>query len=188
MRTNLSIPAAICALALGAGLAACGGDDNSSDTTAAGGSSSASSNTVSTKSVGGVGNVLVDSNGAALYTNNMDNGPTIACNGSCAAIWVPVAGPSSGQPTASDASVQAKLGTVDRPDGATQVTFDGKPLYTFTQDSPGKVTGDGLTDSFGGTTFTWTAAAVGGAASGASGATTTTAPADGGSGGGYGGY
>ena len=55
----------------------------------------------------------------------------------------------------------------------------GKPLYSFVQDSPGQVTGNGVSDSFGGTNFTWTAATVGGAPS-ASGATTTTSGSNGG--------
>ena len=67
--------------------------------------------------------------------------------------------PSGGQPSSSDSAVQAKLGVTNG-----QVTFGGKPLYTFVQDSPGQATGNGATDSFGGTSFTWTAAMSGGAA------------------------
>jgi len=182
------IPAAIGAIALTVGLAACGGSDNSSDTSVAGTSSPAAGDTVSTKSIGGVGNVLVDSNGAALYTNDMDTGSKLACTDSCTAIWVPLTAPSGGQPTSRDGSVQSKLGTIDRTGGSTQVTFEGKPLYTFSEDTAGQVTGNGFSDSFAGTQFTWTAATVGGSAAGSSGATTTTAPSSGGSSGGYGGY
>jgi hypothetical protein len=35
------------------------------------------------------------------------------------------------------------------------VTYNGKRLYTFALDKPGKVTGDGARDSFGGRSFTW---------------------------------
>jgi Secreted repeat of unknown function len=43
--------------------------------------------------------------------------------------------------------------------GDRQLTLDGAPLYTFTLDkAPGEVTGDDLTDSFGGVEFTWHAA------------------------------
>ena len=52
----------------------------------------------------------------------------------------------------------AKLGVVKGPGGKSQVTFGGKPLYTFVQDSPGQPTGNGAMDSFDGTSFTWTAA------------------------------
>jgi predicted lipoprotein with Yx(FWY)xxD motif len=84
--------------------------------------------------------------------------------------------PSSGQPTSSDQAVQPKLGVVMAGKGGNQVTFDGKPLYTFAQDSAGKVTGNGVTDSFGGTSFTWTVASTG--------ATSTSSSASSGSGGG----
>ncbi len=57
-------------------------------------------------------------------------------------------------PTGS-ADVTGMLGTVKRPDGTGQVTLDGAPLYTFAEDSPGQVTGDGVQDSFGGKDFTW---------------------------------
>ena len=55
--------------------------------------------------------------------------------------------------------MQAKLDAAV--EGGSQVTFGGKPLYTFVQDSPGQVTGNGVTDSFGGTSFTWTVASTG---------------------------
>jgi predicted lipoprotein with Yx(FWY)xxD motif len=168
---------------LAVALAACGGSDNSSDTTSATASPAAGGDTVSTKSISGSGTVLVDSKGAALYTNNRDSGMNVACTGSCTAIWVPLMAPSSGQPTSSDQAVQAKLGVV-MANGGSQVTWGGKPLYTFVQDSPGQVTGNGVTDQFSGTSFTWTAATAGGAPPASSG-NTTTAGSTGGGGGGY---
>jgi predicted lipoprotein with Yx(FWY)xxD motif len=178
--------ASFCLLAVA--LAACGGSSNSSDATSTTASAPAGGDTVSTKSIGGVGDVLFDSKGNALYTNDMDSGSKVACTGECTAIWVPVAAPSAGQPTSNDSSVQAKLGTVMRPDGTSQITFGGKPLYSFVQDSPGKVTGNGFSDSFGGTSFTWTAATAGGTPPPSSGNTTTAGSAGGGYGGGGGGY
>lgn len=158
-RAPLLTIAAVALVALG--LAACGGGNNSSDNASAAANTTAGgSGTVSTKSISGVGTVLVDSQGMALYTNNQDSGMNVACTGSCTAIWVPVMAPSSGQPSSSDQAVQAKLGTVKSKDGS-QVTFGGKPLYTFVQDSPGQVTGNGFTDNFGGTSFTWTVASTG---------------------------
>jgi len=166
---------------LAIGLAACGSNSSSSSTTASTvASTGGAASTVSTKSISGVGSVLVDAKGDALYTNNQDSGFKIACTGSCISIWVPLAAPSGGQPTSDNASVQAKLGVVKGPGGTSQVTFGGKPLYTFVQDSPGQATGNGVKDSFGGTNFTWTAATAPGAATSPS-ATTST----GSSGGGY---
>jgi len=163
------------------GLAACGGsnDDNSDKAPAATG---AGGRTVTTQSISGIGDALVDSSGKVLYTNDMDTGSKIACTGQCLTEWVPLAAPSGGKPTSDDSAVQAKLGTVKRPDGSSQVTFGGLPIYTFVEDSPGQVTGNGFVDSFGGTQFTWTAATADGAPSGSSGTTTSS-----GSGGSYGG-
>lgn len=180
---------------LAIGLAACGGSSNSS-----GGSSNAAStipaqtagggsNTVATKSVSGVGTVLVDSKGDVLYSNNQDTGSKMACTAACQSIWPPAMA-SGGQPTSSDSSVQAKLAVTNG-----QLTFNGQPLYTFVQDSPGEATGNGVTDSFGGTSFTWTVAMAGGtASSGSTGAapsgsatTSSSSSSSGGmSGGGYG--
>jgi predicted lipoprotein with Yx(FWY)xxD motif len=185
-RTPLLTVAVMALVAIG--LAACGGSSNSSDSASAAANTTASgSDTVSTKSISGVGTVLVDSKGNALYTNNQDSGMNVACTGSCTAIWVPLMAPSSGQPTSSDQAVQAKLGMV-KSKGGSQVTFGGKPLYTFVQDSPGQVTGNGFTDNFGGTSFTWTVASTGQVSSTA---TTTSGSSSGGgsssgSSGGYG--
>jgi predicted lipoprotein with Yx(FWY)xxD motif len=181
----------IAAVALVAiGLAACGGSDNNSNSSAGATDGMASSaggggQTVSTKSFSGVGNVLVDSSGAALYTNDMDTASKIACTDQCLTEWVPLAAPSEGQPSSDDSAVQAKLGTVKRPDGSGQVTLGGMPLYTFVEDGPGQATGNGFADSFGGTDFVWTAATASGNAAPPS--TTTTGTSTGGSSGGYGG-
>jgi predicted lipoprotein with Yx(FWY)xxD motif len=180
----------IAAMALVAiGVAACGGsgdNDNSSSSSAGGmADTGGSGQTVATKSVSGAGNALVDSSGKVLYTNDMDTGSKIACTADCLTEWVPLAAPSSGQPSADDSTVQAKLGTVKRPDGSSQVTFGGLPLYTFVEDGPGQATGNGFADSFGGTNFVWTAATASGNAAPSS--TTTTGSSSGESTGGYGG-
>jgi predicted lipoprotein with Yx(FWY)xxD motif len=157
---------------LAIGLAACGGSsnsDNSSSNAAASApaQTSSGSDTVSTKSVSGVGTVLVDSKGDVLYTNNQDTASKMACTSACQSIWPPLMASSGGQPTSSDSAVQSKLGLANG-----QVTYNGMPLYTFVQDSPGQATGNGVTDSFSGTSFTWTAAAAGGATA-SSGSSTT---------------
>jgi predicted lipoprotein with Yx(FWY)xxD motif len=180
----LSVLAATVVIAVG--VAACGDDDSDSDTSGQAVATNAASSTVSVESMGG-NDVLVDAQGAALYTNDRDTGSKIACTGECASIWIPVE-LSGGQPSADDASLQAKLGVITRSDGAKQVTFDGKPLYSFAEDMPGEVTGDGFSDSFGGTDFVWSVATPTGAATGATGAQTQTDTSedDDSGGGGYG--
>src|SRR4051812_8631880 len=175
---------------LAVALAACGGSSNSSDNGSSNAASTApattssGSDTVSTKSVSGVGTVLVDSKGDVLYSNNQDTASKMACTASCQTIW-PALMASGGQPTSSDSAVQAKLGVSNG-----QVTFDGQPPYTFVEDSPRQATGNGFMDSFDGTSFTWTAASSGGtttssssSSSGAPAPTTSSSPSGGSSGG-----
>ncbi len=178
------------AAVLAVGLAACGGDDDSDSTEASSAaatnaSANGAADTVTVKSIDG-NDVLVDAQGNALYTNDMDSASAIACTGECAAIWIPLAAPSTGQPASGDSSVEGELGTVDRADGTSQVTFDGMPLYTFTEDGPGQVTGDGFADSFGGTAFVWTVASTDEGASADAGGGETTTSGGASDGGGYG--
>jgi predicted lipoprotein with Yx(FWY)xxD motif len=168
---------------LAVGLAACGGGDDSSDsasTPAAGTTGTTGGQTVATRSISGVGDVLVDSSGAVLYTNDMETGSKIVCTDECLTEWVPLAAPSGQNPTTSDSTLESKLGTTKRPDGSSQVTFGGIPLYTFVEDRPGQATGDGFADSFGGTDFVWTAARAGGGSGGSGAAPTTQSSSEGG--------
>jgi predicted lipoprotein with Yx(FWY)xxD motif len=131
-------------------LAACGGSGSG------GGNAS---DTVSAETLGNSGRVLVDSGGKALYTAQQESGTGVLCTGGCLSFWTPLT-IHSGNPTAS--SVTGMLGVAERPDGTRQVTFNGKRLYTFAEDSPGQVTGNGLTDTFGGQPFTWQVVSLGG--------------------------
>jgi predicted lipoprotein with Yx(FWY)xxD motif len=158
---------ALGALAASLALAACGGGSSDSSTP------SASGTTVAIKSVDGIGDVLVDSSGRALYASDVEAGGDVRCTGACTSFWKPLT-VGSGKPTgATDAG---KLGVVKRPDGASQVTVDGKLLYTFSEDTPGKVEGNGFTDDFDGHHFTWNAVLAGGKSTGASGGGNDTAP------------
>jgi predicted lipoprotein with Yx(FWY)xxD motif len=153
---KLLLPLALGVLVLAA--AACG---SSSGGAASGSTSSGTTTTVSVKHVDGVGNVLVDSKGEALYSPMQEAGGKVLCTGSCTSIWLPLTTSGSAKPTGTS-DVSAKLGTLERPDGAVQVTYQGKPLYTFVEDtSPGTVTGNGFQDKFDGQEFTWRVASVG---------------------------
>ena len=154
-------------LAASLALAACGGGPAQTATKPADtAKTSNSATTLSVKSVGGIGDVLVDSTGKALYASNVEMGGKVACINGCTEFWQPLT-VASGTPTApADAG---KLGVVKRPDGTRQVTADGKLLYTFSEDSPGKVTGNGFSDQFDGQHFTWNAVLAGGKQAGDSG-------------------
>jgi predicted lipoprotein with Yx(FWY)xxD motif len=190
-RRALSLNAVAIAVAA-LGLAACGSSKSKTSSSASTGPSSPSGAPVSLKSIGGR-RVLATSSGQAVYFDDQDVGSKILCTGSCAKIWVPVS------VSASSSSLGDSLGTVKRPDGTTQVTFKGHPLYTFASEGSGQLTGDGVHDSFNGQSFTWHVASKSGASSsttagGASapnaaspGATSTTSSPSGSSGGGSGG-
>jgi predicted lipoprotein with Yx(FWY)xxD motif len=145
--------AALPALTIGVlALAGCGSGGSS---TTASGSGQGSGKVVTVSDASGR-SVLVDAQGKALYVSDEERGGRVLCtSGACGAIWTPltVAGKSS---LTAPPPLAKKLGTVSRPDGRTQVTLDGRPLYTFSFDhSAGQVNGDGTRDSFDGTDFTW---------------------------------
>ena len=143
-----------------------------------GGTSGADSgSTVSTHSVAGVGTALTGADGRTLYFAEQETNGQIKCTGTCLSFWIPVTISTGTTPTAGT-GVTGTLATLNRPDGSVQVTYDGKPLYTFAQDrGPGVANGNGFEDSFDGTAFTWHAATPSGAA--ATGTTPTeTAGAD----------
>jgi predicted lipoprotein with Yx(FWY)xxD motif len=94
-----------------------------------------------------LGRILVDGHGMTLYLFEKDKGTTSTCNGSCAHFWPPVT--TTGGPKPGQGITAARLGTTKRSDGATEVTYNGHPLYYYIGDTkPGDMTGQGL-DAFG---------------------------------------
>jgi predicted lipoprotein with Yx(FWY)xxD motif len=139
-------------------LAACGGSSSDSATP------SGSTQTVGVKAIDGIGNVLVDSSGKALYASDVEADGKVHWTSS--SFWKPLT-VDSGAPTA--AAGVGKLGVITRPDGARQVTTNGRLLYTFTEDSPGKAEGNGFSDDLSGEHFTWNAVLAGGTVASGSG-------------------
>jgi len=89
--------------------------------------------------IGGVA-VLTNAQGLTLYWFAPDTPTTSRCTGECAAYWPPVGGDSRVGP-----GVTGKLGTIRRPGGGLQATYDGHPLYTYIGDSgPGQAKGNKL--------------------------------------------
>jgi predicted lipoprotein with Yx(FWY)xxD motif len=152
------------ALAIGAvavALAACGGGGEGGDSSnASAADSGAGSGTVSIQNVDAT-DVLVDSAGRALYSADVENGGRIRCTGACTSIWDPV-GASAKEAESASADLDVDLGTVKRPDGDRQLTFEGRPLYRFTEEGPGQLDGDGFVDDFEGIHFEWDAATTAG--------------------------
>jgi predicted lipoprotein with Yx(FWY)xxD motif len=124
-------------------LAACGGNSNNGSGAGAGGGAGKGVLTVNTANVSGIGTVLVDARGFTLYHLKTETTSNLQCTGSCRSTWPPLL-LSSGQPTGG-AQVTGTLATFTRPDGGTQVTYDGLTLYTYSGDSgPGQSHGQGI--------------------------------------------
>ncbi|MGO9658480.1 MAG: hypothetical protein ACLQVK_02820 [Acidimicrobiales bacterium] len=97
---------------------------------------------VKTANVHKYGKVLVDQKGLALYYNADDKPSHWACTGACLVVWPPLTVP-PGETLAQLSSGIRGVGTVPGVTGR-QATWDGKPLYTFSHDSPGTVKGEGI--------------------------------------------
>jgi predicted lipoprotein with Yx(FWY)xxD motif len=141
-------------------VAACGSSGGNAGSPGASGStgtsgSTATASAVSARQLSGVGTVLVNSSGMTIYSVKTPaelNG-NIKCTGTCLSFWFPVTA-SSVNPGSS--GLPGKLDTIHRPDGGTQLTYNGRPLYTFKLDTAaGQAHGNNYTDSFNGITFTW---------------------------------
>lgn len=125
-------------------LAACG---DSSDTTTTGSDDTSSTSAAASGTVrvadSSLGDILVDERGMTLYLFTNDSEGTSVCEGSCAELWPPLAADDA--PTAGAGVDGAKLSTITRPDGSTQVAYAGHPLYFYARDSAaGDVGGQGV--------------------------------------------
>ncbi|MGH9081677.1 MAG: COG4315 family predicted lipoprotein, partial [Acidimicrobiales bacterium] len=110
---------------------------------------------VSTAPAGALGTILVDRSGFTLYRFSMDGPGKTTCTGGCASEWPPLTVPTA-HVTAGTGIAASELGTITRPDGMLQVTFNDMPLYRFGGDKKaGDTTGQGVA----GTWFLVTASA-----------------------------
>ena len=124
-------------MALALVLSACassGSSSTASSTPTAPASSAASSapassgTTLEVKTIGGQ-QVVTNSKGFTLYWFAPDTPTTSKCTGSCPETWPPVKGPATAM-----SGVTGTLGTITRPDGTKQATYDGHPLYAYAGD------------------------------------------------------
>jgi predicted lipoprotein with Yx(FWY)xxD motif len=89
-----------------------------------------------------LGQVLVEASGYVVYTYAKDpkNGaPT--CTGSCNTTWVPVIGKPQ---VTQGVTIPGSFAVVTTPSGKKQVTYNGKPLYTYKDAGPLVTTGNGV--------------------------------------------
>jgi predicted lipoprotein with Yx(FWY)xxD motif len=170
-RLRWSAGASLATVATAGLLAACAGPGGAaSPASRAGGQGPAASGgaVITARQLSGVGAVLVDRAGKTIYSPEQEATRKILCTSSCLSFWFPVTVASAHVPGRAS-GIGGVLGTIRRPDdGKIQLTYNGKPLYTFRLDrSPGQDHGNNFRDSFGGTSFTWQAVTTtGGAARG----------------------
>lgn len=94
-----------------------------------------------TKTSSSVGQYLTDPSGNPLYTYGGDSSGSSNVSGSLLASWPAY------QDTGSTTGLPTNVSTIKRTDnGQTQFTYKGMPLYTFVSDSPGQVTGNGVSN------------------------------------------
>jgi predicted lipoprotein with Yx(FWY)xxD motif len=115
---------------------------------ATGGSKSTTSTvTVSTRSVSGLGTILVNSAGKTLYLFAPDKRKKVTCFKTCAKIWPPLKLPVGAKIVAKGSAKQALLGS-DKDAavaGGRVVTYNHWPLYTYLGDpKPGVAAGQAL--------------------------------------------
>lgn len=90
-----------------------------------------------------IGAYLTDGKGMSLYMFEKDAPNHSNCHDDCAKAWPPLL--TQGAPSAGAEVDKSKLATIKRPDGTTQVTYAGMPLYYYAKDTaPGDVKGQDI--------------------------------------------
>jgi predicted lipoprotein with Yx(FWY)xxD motif len=98
--------------------------------------------TIIARDAGALGTILTTSDGFTLYTFDNDTAGSgeSACVDACASAWPPFP---VADATASGAD--GEIGTITRPDGSPQTTYNGMPLYMYSGDAAaGDTNGDGV--------------------------------------------
>jgi|SRR5579862_1864112 len=100
---------------------------------------------ITTRSVSGLGKILVNSQGRTLYMFVPDKHKSVTCHGQCAKIWPPVFLPAGGKIVAAGGVKQALLSSDKDSTGGRVVTYNHWPLYLYLGDpKAGAVSGQAL--------------------------------------------
>jgi len=113
-------------------LSACGAKTN---TPAAQTSSTAPAVVVDARALSKLGTALVDGRGMTLYLNTKEKDGKIVCTGQCATNWPALTVPAGTTAMAGNGVRASLLGTVMRPDGTFEVTYNKWPLHMFAGDA-----------------------------------------------------
>ncbi len=111
----------------------------------AGGAGTQKTATVKLVKTADYGKVLATSRGLTLYHYTDEARGKVDCKGACAKLWPPLLVKAGTKPTTGAGLAASKLGTVKRPDGGIQVTYNGLGLYRYAPDEKaGDLKGQGL--------------------------------------------
>jgi len=101
--------------------------------------------TISSRTVSGLGHILVNSSGHTLYVFAPDNATKVTCTGACATVWPPAYLPAGAHAVGTGGVKTASLGSAASPTGGNVITYHGWPLYTFAADTaPGSTAGQAV--------------------------------------------
>lgn len=138
MKTYNPYKQTICILLFAVLLAGCSGSSTGPDN-----SRKADIQIISTSSHG---KVLANSEGRVLYYFTKDEAGTSNCTEACLSTW-PIF--HTAQLQVGNKLNAAKFGSIVRPNGRSQVTYKGWPLYYYSGDNePGEVNGHGINNTW----------------------------------------
>jgi predicted lipoprotein with Yx(FWY)xxD motif len=94
------------------------------------------------------GSILTTPKKQALYYWRVEKraGGKIRCTGSCARLWPPLY--AKGAVPTHVAGIKGTFGSIRRPDGRRQVTFNGLAAYTYVHEGPRQVLCDNVNGWF----------------------------------------
>jgi predicted lipoprotein with Yx(FWY)xxD motif len=101
--------------------------------------------TITTRTVPGLGRILVNANGYTLYMFVPDKAKKVTCVGGCAVAWPPVKAPAGAKLVGTGGVKASLLGSDSNPAGGLVVTYNHWPLYTYVADRhPGAAFGQAI--------------------------------------------
>ena len=86
-----------------------------------------------------LGRVLTTPGKQAIYVWNKEPKGTIRCTGACAKAWPPAVVKAGVVVPMHVKGIMGEFGTARRANGARQLTFNGRALYTYAHEKPGQV-------------------------------------------------
>lgn len=126
-------------------LAACGSSSSSSKSTSSASSAAPSPIRLATRTLPGLGSVVVTAQGRTLYVFEPDKAKKVTCIGQCARVWPPLL-IAAGRKAGVSGQLNSSLVSSDPdPSGGQVITYASWPLYLFRGDrAPGAARGQAL--------------------------------------------